>query len=166
LPLGGACVAFLALVSIVITERIGGVAYQVDVISQGIKAPSGPVRHEFPDLPRVGDVKGDPDVLALARFVRAHTAPNDPIFFAGYMMDGGQYYFLSDRTNPTRYDLLAEIQNDGQREEVLRSLERTPPVLVVGDDSSIVGPAVIAYLRAGWPAAYQVGSFTVWARRR
>jgi len=148
----------------VITERIGGMAYQVDVISQGIKAPSGPVRHEFPDLPRVGDVNVDPDVLALVRFLRAHTVPNDPIFFAGYMMDGGQYYFLSDRANPTRYDLLAEIQNDDQRDEVLHSLERNPPVLVVGDDGTIVGPAVTAYLRAGWPVTYQVGSFTVRAR--
>ncbi len=161
LPLGIILAAGLSLLTIVVTERITGIGRQFEQIANGQKSPLPKTPFRYPDLPRAGDAHLEPDFQAIARFVREVTRPEDTIFTMLYMMDGGELYFLCDRANPTRYDLLAEIMTAEQQREVLQSLQANPPRLIIGEDASIVGEQVAAYVRDHWPVKKTIGRYTV-----
>ena len=77
--------------------------------------------------------------------LRAHTKPDDPIFCRIAPMIGPEMYFLADRRDPTRYDMLAELATYSMRREARAELEADPPVLVVGSSAS-AGPEVDGFL--------------------
>jgi hypothetical protein len=162
LRLGRLNALVLALVAGVATERIGGLGHQVVVLATGKKAPSGATPYQYPDIPRAGDVYLDRDFQAVTRFVQSVTSRQDPIFTMLYMMDGGELYFLADRKNPTRYDLLAEVMTAGQQREVLDALRERPPKLIIGSDATLLGREVQAYVRSRWSVSKLIGRYTVW----
>ncbi len=161
-PLGRMLAGALLVMVVMVTERIGGIAHQFEQIAHGPKVPPGQTAYFYRDLPRAGDAYLDEDFQAIARFVRETTSPTDKIFTLLHMMDGGELYFLCNRENPTRYDLLAEIMTADQQHEVLESLEQQPPRLIIGDDGSVVGPEVMAYVKKRWTISKSVGRYTVW----
>jgi hypothetical protein len=161
-PVGRVVAGLLLLGSVTMAEKIGGVGHFFEQIAKGSREASSTRPYEYPDIPRSGDAYVDADFQALARFVRKSTAPTDRMFTLLYMMDGGELYFLCDRVNPTRYDLLAEIMTATQQREVLRSLEADPPRLIVGKDGTVVGADVIAFVNSRWTVSKQIGRYTVW----
>jgi hypothetical protein len=181
LEVGRALAGVLLLGTLVVTERIGGIAHLLDQFAHGTRDVTSVAPYEYPDIPRAGDVYLDGDYQALARFVRGATGPNDRMFTLLNMMDGGELYFICDRPNPTRYDLTAEIFTAAQQHEVLESLKSDPPRLIVGNDidevatqpmsviyphaGSVVGDEVISYVKEHWTVPKSIGRYTVWMQR-
>ena len=175
LQVGRALASVLLLGTLVVTERIGGIGHLLDQFARGTRDVSSVAPYEYPDIPRAGDVYLDGDFQALARFVRGATGPNDRIFMVVNYLDGGELYFICDRPNPTRYDLMAEIMTAAQQREVLESLKSDPPRLIVGDDGSSrssswkweqasVGDEVISYIKEHWTVPKSIGRYTVWMK--
>ncbi len=175
LEVGRALAGVLLLGTLVVTERIGGIAHLLDQFAHGTRDVTSVAPYEYPDIPRAGDVYLDGDYQALARFVRGATGPNDRMFTLLDMMDGGELYFICDRPNPTRYDLTAEIFTAAQQHEVLESLKSDPPRLIVGNDGSVlgeyppssevVGDEVMSYVKEHWTVPKSIGRYTVWMQR-
>ena len=44
-------------------------------------------------------------------------------------MDGGEVYFLADRVNPTRFDVLTEIVTTGRQDIAFEEVKKDPPKL-------------------------------------
>jgi hypothetical protein len=162
IPAGRIVAGALLLVSLLVTERISGINHQVEQIAHGPKVPLPKTPHEYPDIPRAGDVYLDADFQALARFVHANSTPQEKMLTLLWLMDGGELYFLCDRQNPTRYDLLAEIMTADQQREVLRDIQRDPPKVVIGSDGALVGEEVIDYVKKRWTVSKTVGRYTIW----
>ena len=93
------------------------------------------------------------------------TGPDDAIFSRVDFIDGAEFYFLSGRRNPTRFDILAEISWKGYQADLLRSLERDPPKLVIGTFGSFIGDEARDYLDKGWKQVASFGSTAVLGRK-
>src|SRR5262249_54549173 len=103
-----------ALVGAAIAEPMGGVSSRIAALARGEERPSSLVAHAHPALPRAGDVYVPPATEELVSFVRRETSERDPIFCRVGFMTGAEIYFLADRRDPTRFDMLAEILTTGE----------------------------------------------------
>ena len=127
----------------------------------GKEAPSIGPPFAYPDIPRAGDIFLPPDTLALTRAIQRRTGPQDKIFVYAGFIDGAELYFLADRVNPTRCDLLAEIVDTEVQDELRRDLQRDPPALVMGPNIGMFNKATVEYLRAGWREVERVGQIPI-----
>ena len=78
--------------------------------------------------------RGDERVNEVAAWLRAHTAPDDPVTF---VPAGAAYQYLSERHDPTRFVLSHQMVTDAHRAEALAALERSPPRYVVFDPNAL-----------------------------
>jgi hypothetical protein len=130
----------------------------------GAELPSVGPPFVYPDIPRAGDIFLPPDTIALTRAIARRTKPTDKIFVHGSFIEHAELYFLADRVNPTRCDLLAEIVSTEVQDEVRRDLQRDPPVLDVGGDLGMFNQATVDYLKAGWRVVDSVGKVPIAVR--
>jgi hypothetical protein len=145
----------LALASLGLTGVDVALAPRLRQAMAGEERPSSGPPYAYP-FPRAGDVKIQPEYVALVQAIREKTAPGDKIFqHIGYM-DGGEVYFLADRSNPTRYDLLAEFLTTDRQVIAFEEMKADPPKLVAGSDWGMTGDAVNAFLRERY---HLVGKF-------
>jgi len=119
-------------------------------IAAGDERPSKGDPYVYPDLPRVGDVGIGDQHTKVARYVREHSAPEDPVFCTTWMLGGGAEAFLSERRNPTSFDKPDEVVTRGQQAQALHDLEATPPVLIVGSFFDYLGDDAGALIRTRW----------------
>lgn len=84
-----------------------------------------------PGVPRA-DVTFDAltarDITRIHAFLEEHTRPGDPVYF---FPNEALYYFLFDRSNPTRYAIAYFAVTAEQRRELVADLERVKPRYVV-----------------------------------
>ncbi len=159
----GACIA-LAATSLNITGAGLGLSPRLSGLLSGSERPSSGPPYTYPKLPRAGDTKIQPEYVALVEGILANSSPTDKIFqHIGYM-DGGEVYFLADRVNPTRYDLLAEFLTTGRQEIAADELEADPPKLVFGDDWGMMNARSIAFLKTRYHSIGKFGSWDLFAR--
>lgn len=135
---------------------------RIDQIARREEVPSKGPKYEHPGLPRAGDVYVPPPVEELARYVIANTTPDDYVFSRVHGMKGPEYYFLTDRRNPTRYDITVEIATHSMMADALSDLKAHPPKLVIGTHPA-GGPEMEAYLK-DWKLAATFGDTSVYAR--
>ncbi len=163
-PIGSAAVALVALISVVAAESRGAVWARIRNIANGVERPQAG-HQALAALPRAGAVRVPEDTRRLIEFIEATTTPSDPIFCRIGFMTGPEIYFLADRKNPTRFDMLAEIATIRQQSELADQLRRDPPLLVIGRDATYVGSEAAAVLDQGWTEVARFGEIVV-ARRR
>ena len=144
LPLGLALVLSLMLATFRLTF-FSRLRDRINMIVLAQEVPAKGPKYVHPDVPRAGDVFVPQGMEQAAAYVRAHTKPDDPIFCRIAPMIGPEMYFLADRRDPTRYDMLAELATYSMRREARAELEADPPVLVVGSSAS-AGPEVDGFL--------------------
>jgi uncharacterized protein YhhL (DUF1145 family) len=87
------------------------------------------------NLPRCRNIRmpeGDARLLEkVTTFITENTSPSEPLF--AFPMDG-RYYFLTDRRNPTRFDIAINVAiNKAYEQEAVRDLEKSPPSYVIYD---------------------------------
>jgi len=119
-------------------------------IASGEERPSVGDPYRYEGVPRAGDVKLGKEHVAMPRFVREHSRPDDPVFCTTWLLGGGTEAFLSDRRNPTSFDKPDEVVSRSQQRRLLEELQRDPPVLVVGHHFDEAGGDVAAYIKHGW----------------
>jgi hypothetical protein len=138
LPIGLAAVVVVASASPGLTffERLG--RRLEAIVTRREVPPSGPP-HRHPEIERAGDVHVPEAVARLVAFLRANTGDGDPIFCAIGAMVGPEIYFLADRRNPTRYDMLVEAATHTMQRDMLEALRRDPPRLVVSARDAAAG---------------------------
>jgi hypothetical protein len=119
-------------------------------IASGEERPSKGAPYDYPDLPRAGDLGVGGDHLDPVRFVRAHTKPDDPVFFSTWLLGGGTEAFLSQRRDPTSFDKPDEVVVDAQRDQLRAELQRDPPVLIVGNFFERLGDPTRRFIDQGW----------------
>jgi hypothetical protein len=119
-------------------------------IAAGEERPSRGAPYDYPDLPRAGDLGIGNEHLEPARFVRAHSTPEDPVFFTTWMLGGGTEAFLSQRRNPTSFDKPDEVVVDAQRDQLRAELQKEPPVLIVGHFFDYLGDGSRKFIEKGW----------------
>jgi hypothetical protein len=147
--LGVACAGLLPLLWL----SNGGAApinMRLARIASGEERPSKGAPYDYPDLPRVGDMGIGSDHLDPVRFVRAHSKPDEPVFFTTWMLGGGTEAFLSQRRNPTSFDKPDEVMGDAQRDQLRGELEKDPPVLIVGKFFDYLGDTTRRMIDQGW----------------
>jgi hypothetical protein len=132
---------------------------RLSAILSGSERPSSGPAYAYPNVPRAGDTKVQAAYISLVEGIRANSSPSDKIFqHIGYM-DGGEVYFLADRSNPTRFDLLTEFVTTGRQELAAEEIRRDPPKLVVGTDWGMTGEGVNSYLQGHY---HPIGKFGDW----
>jgi hypothetical protein len=119
-------------------------------IASGEERPSKGAPYDYPDLPRAGDLGVGSDHLDPVRFVRAHTKPDDAVFFSTWLLGGGTEAFLSQRRDPTSFDKPDEVVDEAQREQLRDELRRDPPVLIVGNFFERLGDPTRRFIDQGW----------------
>jgi hypothetical protein len=137
------------LVALVVFWKMGeadGLSARLRRIVNGDEIASTGPPYVTKDLPRAGDVKIEAGTVPLARFIRANAKPNEPVWILTGILSGGELYFLSERRNPTRFDLWFEIFTHDDVLEALAELKRDPPVLIVGHNWYDYGPEIRAYV--------------------
>jgi hypothetical protein len=105
------------------------------------------------------------DVVQVSEYILANTKPDDYLFNRHEFMDGLEFYFLTGRRNPTRFDMISEILWRPQQREALDELQRNPPTLVIGTYEQYLGPDINQYLKEGWVSAASFGRFSLWRRK-
>jgi hypothetical protein len=135
---------------------------RMDAIFLAQEVPSKGPRFVHPGVDRAGDVFVPPGIEQLVVYIRKNTSPTDPIFCRMGPMVGPEIYFLADRRDPTRYDMLAELATLTMRTEARKEIEADPPKLVIGEDGG-EGPEIHAAL-AAWKKVATVGGVSVMAR--
>ena len=146
LPVGVGVVASLIAATFSSTF-VGSLLARADDIFLARDLPAAGLPYRHPGLDRAGDVFVPPGMADLALYIRQNTKPTDPIFCQIAPMIGPEVYFLADRTNPTRYDMLAELATFKMRREARSELDADPPKLVIGDNAG-AGPEVEGALLA------------------
>jgi hypothetical protein len=131
---------------------------------RGDEVPSIGPPYVYPNMPRAGDIFLPPETVALTRAIQKRTGPRDKIFVHVGFIEGAELYFLADRVNPTRCDILAEIVDTELQTEVGRDLKLDPPVLNVGADVGMFNKPTVEYLRQGWQEVERVGTIPVAVR--
>jgi hypothetical protein len=164
LATGGALA--LALYALNLTGFSMALEPRISAILTGYERPSSGPAYSYPDLPRIGDVKMDPDYVALAQAIVQKTSPTDKIFqHIGYM-DGGEIYFVTNRVNPTRYDILAEFLTTDRQKIALDELTSDPPVLEFGQDWGMVGEEIHKFVKERYQDIGKVGPWEMGELRR
>jgi hypothetical protein len=149
IPLGAIAAAVVPLVwlsegaVVPINDRLARIA-------SGDERPSFGEKYEYDDLPRAGDVHIGNEHLNAVRWIRAHSAPGDPVLCATWLLGGGTEAFLSQRRNPTSFDKPDEVVSRVLQTRALAELKRDPPQLVVGDHLNEYGDEVKAFIAQGW----------------
>jgi hypothetical protein len=128
---------------------------------------------EVSGLPR-GGLLFEPATAAILEkirtFLEAHTRPGDYVYFFPYE---AAYYFLFDRTNPTRYPIASFAATSAHRRELVADLERNKPryVFYPGNAWRIDGipdeqllPEVVRYLKSNYEQAKNMGEFLIFQR--
>jgi len=131
---------------------------------EGREVPSIGPPFSYPDIPRAGDIRLPPDTVALTHAIQKRSGPSDKVFIHASFAEHAEVYFLADRVNPTRFDMIAEIVCTKVQQEVLRDLMRDPPVLDVGADLGMFNKETVAYLHAGWKEVERVANIPIAAR--
>jgi hypothetical protein len=149
LPIGSVCAAFVPTVWL-----LNGAFVPLDtrlaLIASGRERPSVGPPFEYPDLPRAGDEHVGDEHLSVARWVRAHSGPGDPVYCATWLLGGGTEAFLSDRRNPTSFDKPDEIASRRLQQRAFAELQRDPPRLIVGGDFDYLSDEARAFIQKGW----------------
>ena len=161
-PLGAALVAATALWGIWVSE---GCRYALKdravLVLNGEERPSTGPAYDFKDLPRVGDVNVQSSMLELVRYVREHTSRHDPILVRVNFLGGEEIYFLSDRRNPTRFDVMHEMLIFPLQREAFVDIVKDPPAFVIGGELALLGKEANMYIRAHWKKVKDFGSIPV-----
>jgi hypothetical protein len=118
-------------------------------LASGEERPSFGEPYHY-DLPRAGDEHIDEPLRTTAEYVRAHSSPNDPVFFTTWMLGGGAEAFLSRRENPTSFDKPDEAASKEMQAELSSQLEAHPPKLIVGNFFDYMSPATRKFIEGGW----------------
>jgi hypothetical protein len=115
------------------------------------------------------------DLDRLLQFVNEHTAPVEPIFAAAY---APMLYYLADRPNPTRYDLLLPGSASSKKchDELIETLEGAGVRVVVIRDVAWDGredrrflnyaEGIADWLDRAYPAPERIGDWLVFAKPR
>ncbi len=119
-------------------------------IAAGEERPSKGTPHDYPDLPRAGDLGIGGDHLDPVRYVRAHTTPDQPVYFTTWLLGGGTEAFLAQRRNPTSFDKPDEVLLDPQRDQLRAELQRDPPALIVGAFFDYLGDETRRLIAKDW----------------
>jgi len=86
----------------------------------------------------------------VVRYVRAHTTPDQPVYFTTWMLGGGTEAFLAQRRNPTSFDKPDEVLLDAQRDQLRAELQRDPPALIVGAFFDYLGDETRRLIAKDW----------------
>ena len=155
---------FLAGASTRLTGVTLGLQPRLSGILAGTERPSSGPAYSYPGVPHAGDVKIQPEYVKLIEGILANSSPSDKIFqHIGYM-DGGEVYFLADRVNPTRFDVLTELVTTDRQQTAFEEVLKDPPKLTVGEDSGMIGPELDQYLRVHYHPVGDFGGFKLLAR--
>ena len=119
-------------------------------IAAGEERPSKGTPYDYPDLPRAGDLGIGGEHLDPVRYVRAHTTPDQPVYFTTWMLGGGTEAFLAQRRNPTSFDKPDEVLLDPQRDQLRAELQRDPPALIVGAFFDYLGDETRRLIAKDW----------------
>jgi hypothetical protein len=116
-------------------------------------------------------LKGDRDVLRVARWIQLNTEAGEPVLF---LPDNGAYYYLTDRPNPIRFVMGHQIVSDAHRREVLSSLQSSPPRFVAWDhdayrvdeipDELVFGPALLSWIEENYREQTRIGGVAILRR--
>ena len=154
----------LALGSLRLTGVSLGLQPRLTAILAGTERPSSGPAYSYPGVPHAGDIKIQPEYIKLVEAILANSAPSDKIFqHIGYM-DGGEVYFLADRANPTRFDVLTEIVTTDRQQLAFEEVKKDPPKLTVGEDWGMTGPELNQYLKDHYHPIGDFGGFTLLSR--
>jgi hypothetical protein len=159
-------VAAAAFASLHATGFALALAPRIAAVLRGDERPPRGLPYAHPDLPRAGDVFVPGDLEAVAIELRRRTAPGEPVFVNHGFTAGGEVYFLADRPNASRFDLLCEIIVEDDRAEVRAMLARGTPRFVVGADAGMIGGDAYAVLATRWSEVGRYGAFTLLEHRR
>jgi hypothetical protein len=141
-----------------------GLQPRISATLAGTERPSSGPAYSYPGVPRAGDVKIQPEYIKLVQGIVANSSPSDKIFqHIGYM-DGGDVYFLADRVNPTRFDVLTEFVTTDRQQTALEEIQRDPPLLTVGEDNGMTGPEVTQFLTDKYHSIGEFGGFKLLRR--
>jgi hypothetical protein len=154
--------ACLVLLGAARDETLGA---RLSAIASGVEAPSRGGRYPNTRVVRAGDVAVPPEVSEMVEFIQAHVPPEAPILCSIDPMMGPEYYFLSDRRNPTRFDVLAEISTKEDQREILEDLQRDPPVLVLGTYREYFGEETSRFLEERYVPIAKIANIVVLAGR-
>ncbi len=103
-------------------------------------------------------------------FLDAHTAPGEYVYF---FPNEAAYYFLFNRTNPTRYAYAYWAVTTEHRRELVADLEKNKPRYIVyslntwrhdGIDEDQQVPEVVSYMRQKYKEIRDMGSFLILER--
>ncbi len=148
-----------------LTGTYGALTKRATAVLRGEEMPSGPLRYDYPGVPRAGDMRIAGDTVEAARYILTHSAPQDRVYCRVEFMDGMELYFLTGRRNPTRFDMLAEILWPPYQAENLASLKADPPTLVVGKYRPFIGTEAANYLDENWVVEASFGRYTISRRK-
>jgi hypothetical protein len=137
-----------------------------------VTSPAALIRESFQNvsalLQRVPLPAGDPAVARVARFVRRHTQPGEPVLF---LPNDAAYYYLADRPSPVRFVLGHQMVTDAHRAEALDALRARPPRYVVWNrgslrvddlpDEKVFGPALLAWIEAHYGVEARIGGVEI-----
>ena len=157
-------IVVLAIGSLRLTGVGMGLQPRLSATLAGTERPSSGPAYSYPGVPRAGDVKIQPEYVKLVEAIIANSSPRDKIFqHIGYM-DGGEVYFLADRANPTRFDVLTEIVTTDRQHLAFEEVQRDPPKLTVGEDWGMTGPELNQYLKDKYHPIGEFGGFQLLSR--
>lgn len=106
----------------------------------------------------------------LYKFLNAHTAPGDYVYF---FPNEAAYYFLLNRNNPTRFAISYFAITKRQREELVRELEKNKPAYVVYSKNTgridnipeyVQVPEVVKFLKAHYDTYLDMGNILIMKR--
>ena len=134
--------------------NLGGTWSQLEqkfrAVAAGSEVPSTGEPHLYPDVPRAGDVVFPADLLELVRYIDRNTTERDPVWVITGGLKSGELSFAMRRHNPTPFDTQQEQISPENQAEVLRSLQDSPPVYIVGDYFDACSAEARAYVAAHW----------------
>lgn len=164
LPLGVGLAALMVWGSHQLSGVKRGFDPRTKALREGQEVPSVGEPYVYPGIPRAGDIFLPPDTVELTHAIQKRSGPTDKIFVHASFIEHAELYFLADRVNPTRCDLLAEIVSTDIQDELRRDLQRDPPVLDVGGDFGMFNPATTDYLKSGWQVVERVNGIPISTR--
>lgn len=106
----------------------------------------------------------------VSSYIVSHTAPGDPIFVVPW---AAGLYFLTDRPNPTRYDLLYDGAIDhADYPALIQKLEQTKPNYIVygyawdvdGKKFSDYARPIDQYIRSHYRIETRIADYEIWRR--
>ena len=114
---------------------------------------------------------GHPEVNAVVEWIRAHSASADPIYV---IPAGAAYYYLTERLNPTRFDLSHQMVTNVHRAEALAALRARPPRWIVEDlaawrvddipDRLVFGDALVEWMGSHYQEVARIGHVVIYGR--